>query len=78
MGIEQIKRHLKDLRYGEKILLLTPDYNEPMSLNDLCESVRAKVVWSNFITLAGAVEEILDDEDAPPSEREAFLLREFM
>ena len=36
------------------------------------------MAWSNFKTLAGAVEEILGDADEPPSEKEAFLLREFV
>ncbi len=66
----QVKRHLESVRDGEILLLLTPDDDKPKDLPDV-------VVWSNFSTLSEAVGEILDDEDAPPSEREAFLLREF-
>ena len=36
------------------------------------------MVWSNFNTLAGAIGEILEDDEEPPSEKEAFLLREFL
>lgn len=37
-----------------------------------------RVAWSNFMTLEGAVKEILEDDDEPPSEKESFLLREFV
>ena len=67
----QIKNHLHSLQDHEKLLLLTPDGKPPAELDD-------KVVWSNFETLAGAIEEILRDENEPPSEKEAFLLREFI
>jgi hypothetical protein len=69
--LKQIKAHLESLRDGETLLLLTPDDDRPKDLPD-------RVAWSNFISLAEAVGDILDDEDAPPSEREAFLLREFI
>ena len=77
VDLDQIRRHLEGLGNGEHLLLLTPDDSEPKGLS-------AKVVWSNFRTLAGAVEDILGDENKPPSEneppseREAFLLREFI
>ena len=67
----QICRHLKSVTNGEKLLLLTPDDNAPTGLDD-------RVHWSAFNTLAGTIEEILEDDDQPPSEREAFLLREFI
>ena len=70
VDLNQVKRHLESVRDGETLLLLTPDDDKPEDLPD-------GVIWSNFRTLSGAVEEILDDEDAPPSEKEAFLLREF-
>ena len=71
VSIYQVKSHLKSLRPHENLLLLTPDDQAPEGLDD-------RVAWSNFRTLAGAVKEILGDENEPPSEREAFLLREFI
>lgn len=69
----QVRNHLKALNRtaGERLLLLTPDDNLPANLPE-------GVIWSNFDTLAGAVEDILSDGEEPPSEREAFLLREFL
>ena len=67
----QVKSHLNSLRPPENLLLLTPDDEAPAGLDD-------RVAWSNFRTLAGAVEDILGDESEPPSEKEAFLLREFI
>lgn len=73
VSINQVRNHLKalNLKAGERLLLLTPDDNQPANLPD-------GVIWSNFETLAGAVEDILSDGEEPPSEREAFLLREFI
>lgn len=67
----QLNNHLKSLGRGENLLLLTPDDQAP-------SGVQGTVAWSNFSTLASAVEDILEDESDPPSEREAFLLREFI
>ncbi len=67
----QIEKHLASLSDDEYLLLLTPDDDEPKDLPD-------GVVWSNFRTLAEAIEKILEDEEEPPSEREAFLLRELV
>ena len=67
----QVKNHLNSLRPEENLLLLTPDEEAPAGLDD-------RVAWSNFRTLSGAVEDILEDESEPPSEKEAFLLREFI
>lgn len=71
--LPQLRNHLKtvNLKAGERLLLLTPDDTLPANLPD-------GVIWSNFDTLAGAVEDILSDVEEPPSEREAFLLREFV
>ena len=69
--INQVRRHLDSLREGENLLLLTPDENAPAGLDK-------RVVWSNFKTLERAVEEILGDDAEPPSEKESFLLREFL
>ena len=69
----QLKNHLNSLGRGENLLLLTPDDQAPSGLHD-----HDAVAWSNFSTLASAIENILDDESDPPSEREAFLLREFI
>ncbi len=69
----QIEGHLGALGEGERLLLLTPDADKPQQLpND------KRVLWSNFRCLVETVEGILNDEDEPPSEREAFLLREFI
>ena len=67
----QLKKHLNSLRHREKLLLLTPDDHAPAGLDD-------RIAWSNFRTLVGAVEDILEDDSEPPSEKEAFLLREFL
>ena len=67
----QIEKHLASLSDRERLLLLTPDDEVPAGLPN-------RVVWSNFSTLAEAIEKILEDEEEPPSEREAFLLREFI
>ena len=67
----QLKRHLTALRGDERLLLLTPDADKPV---DLPQDDR--LVWANFSTLSATVSEILRDEQTPPSEREAFLLRE--
>ena len=71
VNLPQLRNHRKALKAGERLLLLTPDDNLPANLPE-------GVIWSNFDTLAGAVEDILSDGEEPPSEREAFLLREFI
>ena len=64
----QIKNHLEVVGEGEKLLLLTPDNSAP-------EGLDTKVAWANFNTLADTIGEILEDDDDPPSEKDAFLLR---
>ena len=49
--------------------MLTPDDSRPPYLNE-------GVAWSNFITLTKVIRAILNDENEPASEKEAFLLRE--
>lgn len=71
VNTDQIQGHLEALGEVERLLLLTPDADEPQQLPD-------RVIWSNFRRLVEIVEGILKDEDEPPSEREAFLLREFI
>ena len=75
VGRRQVRNHLKGLRDGEYLLLLTPDDGPPSAVG-----IDDRIVWSNFNTLSGVIEEILrggdNIEDEPPSEREAFLLRE--
>lgn len=71
VDLHQLRNHRKALKAGERLLLLTPDDSQPANLPE-------GVIWSNFDTLAGAVEDILSDGEEPPSEREAFLLREFI
>ena len=67
----QLQNHLKSLGSDEKLLLLTPDDAEPQGLD-------SRVIWSNFRDLDHAVREILNDEEAAPSEMEATLLRELI
>ena len=67
---DQLKGHLQVVN-DEILLLLTPDDDTPSYLPN-------GVVWANFATLANTIEEILKDEDVPPSEQESFLLREFI
>ncbi len=67
----QIARHLSSLEGQQRLLVLTPDDSRP-------SSVHKDAAWSNFIALAVAIREILDDKDDPVSEKEAFLLRELM
>ena len=74
----QIKGHLKHVQCNEKLLVLTPDESKPTLLSEKPFANDERVVWANFITLAGVIEEILSDEDEPPTEKEAFLLREFV
>ena len=75
VGHCQVRNHLKGLREGEYLLLLTPDDGPPSAVG-----LDDRVVWSNFSTLSDVIEEILRSgdniEDESPSEREAFLLRE--
>lgn len=71
VNLRQLRNHRNALKAGERLLLLTPDDDQPANLPE-------GLIWSNFDTLAGAVEDILSDGEEPPSEREAFLLREFI
>lgn len=77
--LEQITGHAEVLSSGETLLLLTPDDTRPKRLDDIRPpSLRDRISWSNFHVLASAIEEILRNEQEPPSEHEAFLLREFV
>ena len=69
VDLSQIKRHLASVENGQKLLLLTPNDSRPPYLNE-------GVAWSNFITLTDVIRAILNDENEPASEKEAFLLRE--
>lgn len=76
---EQIGKYVTGLEDGETLLVLTPDDEKPDVLNEFADNDdNDKVKWANFITLEGAIDAILKDEDYPTSEREAFLLREFV
>lgn len=78
---DQVERELKDLHDGETLLVLTPDESLPPLLDKDPFLDDHRVIWSNFITLASAIEDVLngkDGENEPPTEREAFLLREFI
>ena len=70
---DQVRNHLEALHDGDRLLLLTPDDRSPSWLSDFDDK---RLTWANFRTLGDAIEEILEDTKDPPSEREAFLLRE--
>ena len=74
VSLDQIKRHKKSLDAGDYLLVLTPDDEEPDGLRKLGE----RIVWSNFATMADSIDAILKSEEAPPTETEAFLLRELL
>ena len=77
-NLVQIKSHLGVVDSGCRLLLLTPDDNEPEFLNTFEKCDKDKVVWSNFRKLSDGIESILQDAVDPPTERESFLLREFV
>lgn len=78
----QIENHLKGIKDagGGYLLVLTPDDTKPEVLDQvdpsLLNSGRIQLVWSNFTVLHEVANDIIHDEDDPPTEREAFLLRE--
>ena len=81
VSCRQIKGHLEYVKLDEKLLLLTPHESKPPLLNKDPFVNDERLAWANFITLADVIERILNDEDdenEPPTEREAFLLREFV
>ena len=77
--VKQIRNHMKALRRNEKLIVLTPDDERPDKLGSLSLSKNDKerIAWANFNTLDDVVKGILTDKEEPPSEFEAFLLREF-
>ena len=79
VNVGQIRKHMKAVGRAENLLVLTPDDYEPAGLwsPSLAQHYRDRIVWSNFSTLDGVMTEILEDNESPPSEFEAFLLREF-
>ena len=77
--VKQIKGHMKALRRDEKLIVLTPDDDRPDKLDSpyLSKKDKERIAWTNFNRLDDVVKEILEDKVSPPSEFEAFLLREF-
>ena len=77
--VKQIKSHMKALRRDEKLIVLTPDDDRPDKLDgsSLSKKDKERIAWANFNRLDDVVKEILEDKVSPPSEFEAFLLREF-
>ena len=76
VGAGQLREHLRMLDGGAKqelLFVLTPDVEPPAAVSDLDD---ARVVWLNFVSLAQAVDALLDDRASTISEREGFLLRE--
>lgn len=55
------------------LLVLTPDDNRPAILDNIEDS---RLVWTSFVMIDQAIDEMLDDKNEVVSEREAFLLRE--
>ena len=74
---DQIEKHLESISEGEVLLVLTPDESRPPVL-DAYKTSEDRIAWSNFGELSDVIGEILRDEDEPPTEREAFLLRELV
>jgi len=74
---DQINGHLESVNDGEVLLVLTPDESKPTVL-DTDITHKDRIAWSNFSALSDVIGEILVDEDEPPTEREAFLLRELV
>ena len=79
VGLKQIRSHMKAVRGDEKLVVLTPDDGKPPVLDstNLREGDRNRIAWASFNTLDDIVKDILEDQQTPPSEFEAFLLREF-
>lgn len=71
IDVDQIDRHLLAVGKAGRLLLLTPDDVDPKISDE-------RVIWSSFRSLAAGIDQILLDNANPPSEREAFLLREFL
>ena len=74
VSLDQIEKHLKSRDAGDYLLLLTPDDDAPNGLHGLGE----RVAWSNFERLSTVIDGILASDDYPPTETEAFLLRELI
>lgn len=83
---EQLERHLASLdeehSETQRLIVLTPDATEPDVVGELDDS---RVVWISFDGLISALEGVLSREEAisadetrPPTEREAFLMRELV
>ena len=77
VNLPQLQRHLKRLSESsaatKRLLVLTPDKDEPKAIAELNTQ---QVAWSSFADLNEAIEEILSDRRQVVSERETFLLRE--
>ncbi|MBN1975618.1 MAG: hypothetical protein JW787_18430 [Sedimentisphaerales bacterium] len=75
--IEQLQRHLSRFDNSKEttqaLLILTPDTKQPTIIEEIGDR---RVTWSSFASLDQAINELLDDNRAVISEREAFLLRE--
>ncbi|WP_254862267.1 hypothetical protein [Halovivax gelatinilyticus] len=85
VDVGQLREHLSYLddedADTERLVVLTPDHEEPPALGDIDD----RVVWANFDNVVNAVESILardpgstEQSFAVPTEREAFLLRELV
>lgn len=83
---EQLERHLASLDEEasdtRRLIVLTPDATEPDVIGELDDD---RLVWISFDGLISALEGVLSrdeaisaDETRPPTEREAFLIRELV
>jgi len=74
---DQIRRHLKRLDDAVEeiaiLLVLTPDDTRPSVLDEFDDP---RLVWTSFVMIDQAIDEMLEDKYEVVSEREAFLLRE--
>lgn len=77
INLPQIKRHLDRLAETNEatklLLVITPDDVCPKSLDSLKDK---PVVWTSFVALDQAIDEMRADKNEVISEREAFLLKE--
>ena len=77
VSLSQIERHLQVVTEGQRLLVLTPDDDRPAVLDEVDDS-KGRLAWSNFSTLHEVIRDIVNDEEDPPSEREAYLLNELV
>ena len=79
VGKQQIANHLEALdgaHVNERLLVITPDAQEPEILRGFGKAKRQTLVWFNFRALDAAISAILDDGRILVPELQRYLLRE--